>query len=521
MTWGGLAWATAVLSVSLTAAGCGGGGGTGAGRPVGVQTETIGQAKISFTGSPKAVTTSSSGSISAVGQAGADYSYLALFPTPNLASTYLAFSRAATNGDGNSQVYTLPFKGAPSPRVIFPSELWNLYPTCSQTGIIAFDSGKALAESFMQFCLPDGTSYRYLKVGGGGNIPAISPDGSTIIYVSGTNALYSIPSVGGTQKNLYTAPSGSTLAQFPVVWSPDGTEIAFSLYTGSTAKLFVLTLATGNVVGVTPDGNAGTQLVPNSWSSDGRTLACTDYHLANVVLVNLNSNQFAEITPTSAIDSNPTFSPDGQQIAFYRSGNSYAHGIYVCDFNGENPQLLLADPSSGGSTGPVSGLVWSPFPQKKVFVGSGGWLSSSASGFLLSQNGSQFGSLLAFTAKTPSTAAITPPAGVQAGAPLLYTLTADSITSISYTNSYYGSAPGITAVGITSVVVSVDGSTGQIDLVAPAKLMKGSASKVPNAGMTYSGQFTALYDGAGKNLAPSGATSIQIDPRTGKLISFR
>ncbi len=58
-------------------------------------------------------------------------------------------------------------------------------------------------------------------------------------------------------------------------------------------------------------------------------------------------------------------------------------------------------------------------------------LGTSVSGFLTGLNGSQFASLLTFTANTPSTATLAQTGTNTSGAPMAFTLGADSITNIS------------------------------------------------------------------------------------------
>src|ERR1019366_8243772 len=103
-----------------------------------------------------------------------------------------------------------------------------------------------------------------------------------------------------------------------------------------------------------------------------------------------------------------------------------------------------SDPSSSGPSGPVQAMVWSFFQPNQTFVGTGGSLSAlSVSGFLMSQRGDQFGSLLTMMATTPSTAKIVPTGTSTPGSPLFYTLSADAITTISYTNVYSGAHTSI------------------------------------------------------------------------------
>jgi hypothetical protein len=168
-------------------------------------------------------------------------------------------------------------------------------------------------------------------------------------------------------------------------------------------------------------------------------------------------------------------------------------------------------------------MAWSPFPISHKFVGTGGSLNSSnVSGFLMGQNGNQFGSLLTMTATTPSTATIAPTGTVASGGPLVYTLGADSITNISYTNVYKGAYTSLTLTSTSNAIVSIDGTTGFVDFVAPGMAVKGPTAAVQKAGAaSYMGRFAAIYDQTGTNIAPSGATSIQVDSTTGRLISFR
>ncbi len=266
----------------------------------------------------------------------------------------------------------------------------------------------------------------------------------------------------------------------------------------------------------------------NSWSPDGTTLACAAVPKAggnsNIYLVSPSEAVISQVTPNSFNDRFPTYSPDGSELAFYRNGNGATPGVYVSDALGTNPQLLLTDPSSTGANGGLASLYWSPFQASETFVGSHGTITASpVAGFLVSQNASQFASVLTFTATTPSTATLTESAVNASGAPMVFTLGADSITNISYTNVYSGAHSTIPLTSTPTALVTVDATTGFVDYVVPAIAMKGKSMAVQRsgAGLSYTGQFAAIYDKTGKNLAPNGATVVQFDKSTGKLISFR
>ena len=92
-------------------------------------------------------------------------------------------------------------------------------------------------------------------------------------------------------------------------------------------------------------------------------------------------------------------------------------------------------------------------------------------------------------------------------------LGADSITLIAYTGQATSFAPNV-----PNAVVSIDGTTGQIDVVA-------DALSTPKAGGTatrvvYDGKFSVIYDSKGKNLAPAGASHIEFDRKFGKILTF-
>jgi hypothetical protein len=259
-------------------------------------------------------------------------------------------------------------------------------------------------------------------------------------------------------------------------------------------------------------------------SSDGITFAAsyTTSSGSQIVVFAAGSSSYNFVTPTGFSDSSPWFSPDGTKIAFYRASRGGATpGIYVCDYSGDNLRLVYADPTSSE---PVGSLAWSPFPATQLLLGTGANLySGNVDGFLLSQNGQQYGGICGFTTTTPSTATVTA-ASVATGAPLVFTLSGDNITMIEYSNSFFN-LHGETLIQPTgtnpNALVAVDPYSGGIDTVAvAASVLTSSSSKVSGANLTYSAKFTAIYDKTGKNLAPSGAKQVVLNSTTGKLISF-
>ena len=191
------------------------------------------------------------------------------------------------------------------------------------------------------------------KSGAEGDIaPDWSPDGSRIAFIStrgGSRQVYVMNADGSNQTGLTSVAEGSSL--YDAHWSPDGTRIAFN---------------SSGVSVMSADGSAVTRLATGLdavWSPDGRRLA---FHSSRscyidgggpseIAAVNADGTGLSQLTEASCeqmvADSSPTWSPDGQYIAFARSS-----AIYVMRADGSN-QRALHRPE-----GAISGLAWSPVP---------------------------------------------------------------------------------------------------------------------------------------------------------------
>ena len=315
-----------------------------------------------------------------------------------------------------------------------------------------------------------------------------------------------------------------------VAWNPAGNKLLYcaAASTTGTYDLFTTASTGGAATDVTPVDLAGKGVFFSpTWSSDGVTAAATfepnTSNVSELVVFNVNNtNEYTIITPSGDSDNLAAFSPDGSKLAFYRSNaNGQTAGIYITDPLGLSTSLFCQDNSSEVNDG-TGGLNWSPFLPKETVVAATGstFFHKAASGFIMSEELNQFGSFVAFTATTPADAAIQAPSGTGFGQ-LIFTVTADAITSIGYINNYFSTGTTITLTSTPTVIVTVDGNTGQVDLVAPAAVSKPSVLKNADGTLTYSAPFKALYDGKGKNLAPNGAGQVTVNPQTGRLVAFK
>ena len=92
--------------------------------------------------------------------------------------------------------------------------------------------------------------------------PAISPDGREIAFVSGGD-IWTVTAAGGEAHLLVTHPA----TEWRPLYSPDGTKMAFVSTRTGAGNIYVLTLATGELLRLTysdrPDSLDG-------WSHDGK-----------------------------------------------------------------------------------------------------------------------------------------------------------------------------------------------------------------------------------------------------------
>ena len=197
--------------------------------------------------------------------------------------------------------------------------------------------------------------------------PAWSPDGQRIAFVSDRN-IYVIDVNGGNLRNISNDDPPIALDDQPA-WSPDGQRIAFVAQRVGFFwdQIFIMDADGQNQRQLTYDGAEG--LDSNSypaWSPDGRKIAFTSVRdpdatktrfIAQIYVMDANGNNQRNLSKNLRNDFDPTWSPDGQSIAF-TSDRDGRHQTYVMDANGNNQHNLSNN--DGWDRGPA----WSPFLTK-------------------------------------------------------------------------------------------------------------------------------------------------------------
>jgi Tol biopolymer transport system component/DNA-binding winged helix-turn-helix (wHTH) protein len=272
--------------------------------------------------------------------------------------------------DADAGVAALPEIGSPAARARWPLAaaaagalvliagvgLWPARQQASRPGTVP-----PVVAAATDATLPE--VERITSMPGTEDLPALSPDGSQVVYSvaaqDGDHAELRVQTLAPvTGRPLVSGAPAGVVDTLPA-WSPDGRQVAFVRKgPGADACSIQLVPATGGAsraIAACDGWNAGV-----GWSPDGRRLVST--RRGALQLIDLTSGEQSALAygkRPEDVDSLPVFSPDGQWIAFKR--NISAADIWRVRASGGAPQQVTRLRTN------LYGLAWGPGGRSLVF----------------------------------------------------------------------------------------------------------------------------------------------------------
>lgn len=199
--------------------------------------------------------------------------------------------------------------------------------------------------------------------------PAVAPDHSRVAYVTSDGAIHVLPLAGGEAERL-PLPEGR---YGNPAWLAHGTGLVVTSYSfgehGEDADLLTYDFKTGRSrplliqPGIQDQASLSADGAQLAWASGGAlTLAGFGFQVHQSLWhAALETGTVRQLLMTPEVDSEPSFSPDGKQIAFV-SDRAGSQDIWLCNADGSNPVPLTDTP--GAELHPA----WSPDGKAIVFV---------------------------------------------------------------------------------------------------------------------------------------------------------
>ena len=189
---------------------------------------------------------------------------------------------------------------------------------------------------------------RLLELGSavGGETPQWSPNGSSILYLSGHGGLATVAAAGGANRPVpvLLGGAGHFLASQDPRWSPDGKWISFISDKAGADELWIWSVRSGAERQLTHLG--GRLIRGYAWSPDGSSVAVsTDRHgNMDIWTVRVSDGRVTRITSSPRYEVEPAWTPDGTSVIYVRLDDAWTeHAIVEKPVSGGEPQTITTD----------------------------------------------------------------------------------------------------------------------------------------------------------------------------------
>ena len=242
-----------------------------------------------------------------------------------IAQTRVAFERAGA-------LWTVDSDGANAH--VLPGTQAGLSPAWHPSGrYMAFCLLANDGQFIMLRDLVAGTSRRIPGHGASSNTPAFSPDGTTLVFSSGSDGfdIFTVSPFGKEAPQRLTVGRGSVINQQPS-FSPDGRRVAFQSDRSGHAEVYIMD-ADGSNADLLTTSIGGEQPYRSNpdWSPDGRKVAFQSQINGVFQIMTINPRDRSVTALTSeGRNEDPSWAPDGRHLAF-TSNRSGSQQLWVLD----------------------------------------------------------------------------------------------------------------------------------------------------------------------------------------------
>lgn len=176
---------------------------------------------------------------------------------------------------------------------------------------------------------------------GVGLMPALSPDGTRVVYFDPGRGLLIYDLAG--DDILVLNPAGKDIFDLWPKWSPDGHQIAFEHVSGHASEIYVVNSDGTNLH---PLINSETDERLLGWSPDSGSISymVPESDRQSIRVLNLTTNTSYEVGKQPFEILNASLSPDGSRMVY-----SNDLGTYIVSLGNSEPELLLANTPEFGS----------------------------------------------------------------------------------------------------------------------------------------------------------------------------